>query len=387
MNADLERFPCPSVRDPSCPALRAAAVRAGWYSAAVACGVPMGCTRPSEERAHQDMQVGRAAVEALDVAVADGLAVIRALDAENISLWASAPRIELSVRFNTPPPETLWLDVDNCMPGAVLDAGDVPVFESRQEGKRCVFRVGPFASPEPVLLGLAPPGTDAASPFRFGVMSDIQEALDRVQDIYRVVNREPGLDFMLSAGDLTEHGTSAELEQFEAELEGLTIPYFTTLGNHELRESPCLFQDYFGRGSSSFEYRGARFTLIDSASATVDPIVMGWLDDWLVRGAERLHVVAMHVPPRDPIGLREVAFASRNEASRLLARLAGGAVDLTLYGHIHSYYRFENAGIPAYISGGGGSRQERFDDIGRHFLVVAADPLASTTSVRVVRVD
>jgi predicted phosphodiesterase len=357
------------------------------FVAAIACSVHAGCTRPAEERAHQDMQVGHATSEALDVDVSDGLAVVRALDAAHVSLWASAPRFELSLRFHGRPPEELWLEVDNCMAGAVLDSGSVPVSESGRDSKRCFFRVGPFAGSEPVRLGLSPPGADAAGPFRFGVMSDIQEALDRVQEIYRVVNAEPGLDFMLSAGDLTEHGSSAQLEQFEAELEGLDIPYYTTLGNHELRESPCLFQDYFGRGSSSFEYHGARLTLLDSASATIDPIVMGWLDDWLERGAARLHVVAMHVPPRDPIGLREVAFASRNEASQLLARLASGAVDLTLYGHIHSYYRFENAGIAAFISGGGGSHPERFDGIGRHFLVVDADPLAGTTSVRVVRVD
>lgn len=336
------------------------------------------------------MHVGHATSEALDVDVMDGLAAVRTLDADRIELWANAPRLELALRFRVPPPETLWLEVDNCVAGALLDGGGVPVAESGRAGKRCFFRLGPFepsAETAPVRIKLAPPDATSPGPFRFGVMSDIQEALDRVQDIYRVVNREPGLDFMLSAGDLTEHGTRAQLEQFQAELEALDIPYYTTLGNHELRESPCRFQDYFGRGSSSFEHRGARLTLLDSASATIDPIVMGWLDEWLERGADRLHVVAMHVPPRDPIGLRDVAFASRNEASQLLARLAGGAVDLTLYGHIHSYYRFVNAGIPAYISGGGGSHPERFDGIGRHFLVVDVDPLAATTSVRVVRVD
>lgn len=371
------------------PLSAAGALRAVGFGAAVACGM-CACTRPAEERAHQDMQVGHATTEAVAVDVAGGLAAVRALDATRLELWANAPRIELGLRFDAPPPESLWLEVDNCIAGAALDSGSVPVSESGREGKRCFFRLGPFApliEGEPVPLALAPPDTASESPFRFGVMSDIQEALDHVGEIYDVVNREPGLDFMLSAGDLTEHGTRAQLEQFQAELEALDIPYYTTLGNHELRETQCLFQEYFGRGSSSFEYRGARLTLLDSASATIDPIVMGWLDDWLARGADRLHVVAMHVPPRDPIGLREVAFASRNEASLLLTRLAGGAVDLTLYGHIHSYYRFENAGIPAYISGGGGSHPERFDGIGRHFLVVDADPVAGSASVRVVRVD
>ena len=63
----------------------------------------------------------------------------------------------------------------------------------------------------------------------------------------------------------------------------------------------------------------------------------------------------MHIPPVDPIGVRNGSFANRNEAAKLLTRLARGGVDLTLYGHIHSYYAFENAGIPAHISGGGGA--------------------------------
>ena len=393
MNVDRARvLHAPSRARPgrvACCARTRAAAGLTCLGAAAASGL-FGCMRPGEERARQDEQVGHATSAAFDVDVVDGLAVVRGLDAASLELWANAPRLELSLSFHAPPPETLWLEVDNCMPGAALEGAGLLVSESGREGKRCFFRVGPFdpaAEDEPVRLGLAPPETAITSPFRFGVMSDIQEALPRVHEIYQVVNLEPGLDFMLSAGDLTEHGTRAQLARFQAELEALDIPYYTTLGNHELRESPCRFQDYFGRGSSSFEYRGARLTLLDSASATIDPIVMAWLDDWLERGADRVHVVAMHVPPRDPIGLREVAFASRNEASQLLARLAGGGVDLTLYGHIHSYYRFENAGIRAYISGGGGSHPERFDGIGRHFLVVDVDPLAASTSVRVVRVD
>jgi hypothetical protein len=39
----------------------------------------------------------------------------------------------------------------------------------------------------------------------------------------------------------------------------------------------------------------------------------------------------------------------------VLAELAKEGVDIALYGQIHSYYAFANAGIPAYISGGGGS--------------------------------
>jgi hypothetical protein len=114
--------------------------------------------------------------------------------------------------------------------------------------------------------------------------------------------------------------------------------------------------------------------------------VYGWLDEWLELGRGGPHIVAMHVPPLDPVGVRNGAFAHRTEAAKLLGLLARADVDMTLYGHIHSYYRFENAGIEAHISGGGGAIPETFDGIGRHFLVVTVED-AGRLSTRIVRVD
>ena len=95
-----------------------------------------------------------------------------------------------------------------------------------------------------------------------------------------------------------------------------------------------------------------------------------------------MHVVVTHIPPLDPVGERNAAFGSRAEAAKLLQRLASGTVDLTLYGHVHSYYAFGNAGIPAYISGGGGAHPEKLDGIGRHYLAVdMSESGALTTSI------
>jgi 3',5'-cyclic-AMP phosphodiesterase len=345
------------------------------------------CLRPSEERALRDEQIGQEATDAVRVSVSGGHAAVRELGADRIELWASAPRFQLHLSWAVSPPPEILLEVRNCMPRAVLEttpAAAIGLSERDDEG-RCSFRFSPPASELDLLV--APPDSEAPSPFRFAVMSDVQEAIDRVQDIYTLMNEQPDVDFLLGAGDLTERGTAAQLERFERELHGLDIPYYTTLGNHELGEAPSLFQDYYGRGSQSFTYRGVRFTLLDSASATLDPIVYDWLDDWLELGREQGHVVAMHIPPLDPIGVRNGAFASRNEAAKLLGRLAEAGVDLTVYGHIHSYYHFENAGIPAYVSGGGGAIPERFDQIGRHFLVVDVDPAEQRFDVDVVRVD
>ncbi len=354
------------------------------------------CNRPAEERTRQDEAVGQGEIPELAIAVDGGHAAVRQLAPGYVSLWAAAPRLSGQLSLRGAAPEELWLEVANCMPDAALVLQPAaPIFTSERDTTGvCRFQVRSLAESVPERDGqrdlrftLAPPGTDQPGTFRFAVMSDVQEAIDDVQDIYQRLNQEPGVEFLLGAGDLTQQGTRDQLERFQLELTGSRIPYYTTLGNHELGQVPTLYHEYFGRGSQTFEYRGVRFSLLDSASATIDPTVFEWLDDWLTRGLDQLHVVAMHIPPLDPVGVRNGSFASRAEAAKLLGRLAQAKVDLTLYGHIHSYYRFDNAGIPAFISGGGGAIPERFDQIGRHFLVVEADAVAQRLAVRVVRVD
>jgi 3',5'-cyclic AMP phosphodiesterase CpdA len=238
-----------------------------------------------------------------------------------------------------------------------------------------------------VTLRVAPVDAETPGLVRFAVLADVQEAIGEVQDIYRRMAAEAGVRFVVFDGDLTQRGTSDQLQRFQRELRSLPVPMFATLGNHELGNGPPTFHALFGRGSFRYVFRGVQFTMLDSASATIAPLTYTRLEGWLAEGRDRVHVVGMHIPPIDPVGTRNGAFASRAEAARLLAMLAAGGVDLTLYGHIHSYYSFWNAGIPAYISGGGGAIPERFDGIGRHFLVVDADPAEKEVKVRVVRVD
>jgi Icc protein len=335
--------------------------------------VALSCARPAEERAERDRSVGQARVEKLAVHVKDGLAAVRALDASRVVLWGSAPSYELELTSDDA--ASVTIELHNCLSDAELvplEPLDLRLTEQPSTlptRRTFVVDLPPGAS----RLRVAAPDAGDTGPFRFALLSDVQEAIDRVSDIFERLNLEPDVRFLLGAGDLTEQGSVEELERYQRELGALDVPYFTTLGNHELGVSPSRYHDYFGRGNFQFGFRGVTFTLLDSASATLDPIVYDWLDCWL-RSADRIHVVSMHIPPLDPIGVRNGAFASRPEAAKLLAKLAEGGVDLTVYGHIHSYYSFENAGIPAYISGGGGAIPERFDNVGRHFLVFDIDP-------------
>jgi Icc-related predicted phosphoesterase len=345
------------------------------------------CLEPSEDRAERDLEIGKATIPALTVDVAEGHAAIRALEPGQLTLWGSVPRFDVDLNRSSAVSKFWTLEVWNALPdtqlssNTELEISELPTDVATR--KRWSLSV-----PEGrTRISVGPPMATQRAAFRFALMSDVQEAIDDVSDVYDRINAEPDVRFLLGAGDLTERGTRAELERFESELLRLKIPYFTTLGNHELGTTPSLYQEFFGRANYHFQFQGVSFTLLDSASATLDLQVYTWLDAWLAKAKNSVHVVAMHIPPLDPSGVRNGAFASRAEAAKLLGRLAEARVDLTLYGHVHSYYAFDNAGIPAFISGGGGAIPERFDRIGRHFLVIDTDPDRGVLGTRMVRVD
>ena len=352
-----------------------------------------GCTDVADARAQRDARIGQASAPGIALRVHGGLAHAYSLGQGGLVMWLQAPDVsfDLDVAAGGPPIEVIAGNaLDDAVMVAVAPATDVGIeaipFDIIPHEKR--WRVTPPAAGGTITLRIAPPDADTAGPWRFAVFADVQSAIDQVQDIYRRMAADPGLRFAIITGDLTEGGSEAELDRFQANMTGgAPFPIYATLGNHELGVRDDLFHDKFGRGTFSFVYRNTQFTLLDTASATVAPLAYEWLADWLVAGIDRVHFTFGHIPPLDPAGTRNGAFASRLEANKLLSLFASGKVDVTFYGHVHSFYAFTNAGIPAYISGGGGAIPQRLDGIGRHYLTVDVDSTRQVSEVAVVRVD
>jgi len=348
----------------------------------------------ADGRARRDAEMGTAEAAGISIHVDRGLARVASIAPSGVQLWLQAPIIDfqLTLPSAAPPVEII---ADNAAWNAVL-AATTPVTGLAIDPvatpavpipKQARWIVTPPAEGGTFAFRISPADADAGGPFRFAVYGDVQEAIDSVQDIYRRMAEDPTIRFALIVGDLTEQGSVTELERFKRELGGLPFPAYATLGNHELGNRDDLFHDHYGRGNLSFVFRNVQFTLLDTASATLSPMVYDWLSDWLIEGIDRPHFTFCHIPPLDPSGTRNGAFASRGEANKLLSLLASANVDATFYGHLHTFDAFSNAGIPAYISGGGGAIPERLDGIGRHFLAVDVDPDRQLSQVAVVRVD
>lgn len=339
------------------------------------------CASDSEDRALRDLEVGHAEVDGLRIDVDDGLAAVRRLAPGEVALWAGAPVFGFTIV--APEAQAFTIALDNVMADATLSVAGVELAPMVDEGVRKRFAVDLPAGTTRLSVTTADAGNRGA--WRFGLLSDVQTAIDEVGDVFAVLGGQD-IRFVLGAGDLSQEGTAEELVRFQHEMTALPVPYYSTLGNHDAPPATP-WHDLFGRGSFRFRFRGVQFTMLDSASATLDPLVRQWLDGWLAEAAGDVHVVAMHIPLLDPIGVRNGAFGSRHEAGAVLSRLAAGGVDLTLYGHIHSFYEFDNAGIPAFISGGGGALAEQLDGIGRHVMVIEIGADAGVVTTEIVRVD
>ncbi len=345
------------------------------------------CTRPAEDRAQAELAIGSADITDASVQVAGGLAVVRELGDHVLELWAQSPVLEIDLVLGDTAAGDWTITVRNTPVDAVLDTGGNRV--TRDPGQHPT--VGIFHVPLAAgthALRVAPPDADVVEPYKVAAMADIQTAMPEVDDVFERISAEPDLRFVVAMGDITDRAEIEEYELFDRQVQTLNIPFYTTLGNHELWNDFSRFHERFGRASFQFEFKGAVFTFADSGDAGIDPLVEDWLVSWLAAARDRTSIFLTHFPPIDPLGVRYGGFRSAQDGRRLLSRLAENDVDLTLYGHIHTYLDFDNAGIPAFISGGGGADPMRWDGIDRHFLVVGIDPASGTTpSVRVVRVD
>lgn len=346
----------------------------------------VGCPPPGEERALAELAIGRElTAEGVELSVRGGLARIERAERAELVLWAQAPAFEVELLVPQSAAGRVRLEVRNSPSGteATLDGGPAVAATTRAH-TTSAFELDLPAGAH--LLTVAPADASSDQPFRFLALADIQTALPTVHQVFAEMNRVPDARFAVFMGDLTERSELAEYELALRQLETLEVPFYATLGNHELWADAGRFHRRFGRASFQFVFRQVAFTFADSGDAGLDPLVESWIDEWLHAARERTHVFLSHFPPVDPEGLRDGSYRSRRDGQRLLAKLAREDVDLTLFGHIHTFHAYTNAGIPSYVSGGGGARQERWDGIERHFLVIDLGP-AGIDSVAVRRVD
>ena len=152
----------------------------------------------------------------------------------------------------------------------------------------------------------------AAETFRFALFTDLhiqiinpQPAID-LKNAVNDVNALQGIDFVIVSGDVTESGDLASLQKAKSILDGLRIPYYITVGNHELKWSESGATDFvkvFGADKFSFMHKGFKFVgfatgpVIKMGDGHIAPQDIDWVNAELTSCAKNTPIIAVtHYP-------------------------------------------------------------------------------------------
>ena len=187
------------------------------------------------------------------------------------------------------------------------------------------------------LATLARKTLPAGDTLRFVFTGDSQRFYSEAEDLVASVNQQPGISFLVVAGDISDFGLGREMRWVHDKLKKLTVPYLTVVGNHDhAGNGRQIYQEVFGPLDYVFTYAGTRFVMLNTNGREYrfDGSVpnIGWLQQQLADtvGVKR-QVVVNHVPPMDE------DFDRQLEQPYVQALKAAPRVALALNGHRHDF--------------------------------------------------
>jgi Icc protein len=187
------------------------------------------------------------------------------------------------------------------------------------------------------MAALAQQPLPAGDTLRFVFTGDSQRFYSEAEDLVASVNKQPGIAFLVVAGDISDFGLGREMRWVHDKLKNLSVPYLTVVGNHDhAANGRQVYQEVFGPLDYVFTYAGTRFIMLNTNGreyrfdGTVPNIT--WLQQQLADtvGVQR-QVVINHVPPMDQ------DFDPQLEQPYVQALKAAPHVALALNGHRHDF--------------------------------------------------
>jgi 3',5'-cyclic AMP phosphodiesterase CpdA len=178
----------------------------------------------------------------------------------------------------------------------------------------------------------------AGDTLRFVYTGDSQRFYDDAVDLVKSVNQQPGVQFMLIAGDISDFGLAREMWWVDDQLRKLNIPYLTVIGNHdEVGNGRKAYEKIFGPLNYSFVYGDTKFIMTDTNGREYNfngriPD-MPWVRQQLQDNTVRRHVIISHVPPQDEDfdpAVRDAYVNALREDPRLVFEMNGHRHDFSI---------------------------------------------------------
>jgi hypothetical protein len=195
------------------------------------------------------------------------------------------------------------------------------------------------------------------TPVHFAVLGDNRDSGAVFESILKDIARDEDVSFVVGLGDHVHDGDKEKYRYFLGQVrEDLTIPFLTTVGNHEKRNGGRdLYGEVFGPLHYSFQIGPNYFIVLDNSSG-LGEAQTEWLTGELLKAQDfDTRVVFMHEPFSDPAHGISGHCMSEDDSRKLLDVFQRYRVTHVFASHMHGYWAGERQGIPYTVTGGAGA--------------------------------
>lgn len=194
--------------------------------------------------------------------------------------------------------------------------------------------------------------------FKFAIVSDSHNDNDNLKKALQM-SKDKGAKFIIGLGDYTDIGTVSDLQQAKNVFQSAGLPFYLTVGDHDLWESRdkglsagSNFSKVFGSSYQSFTDSDWRFILVDNADNYdgVDSVEMDWLRDVVIQsdGKQKGIFIFLHEPLSHPssdkiMGSDKPQLAK--QAKELVELFKDNKISEVFAGNIHAFTRYQESGL------------------------------------------
>lgn len=181
------------------------------------------------------------------------------------------------------------------------------------------------------------------SVIRFVLIGDTHIDYENTERVVNTINSLPGIDFVIHAGDLTEHGILQEYKWKADYLKKLRMPFLVVMGNHDaVGKGDRMYENMFGHKEFDMIYGNTKFIFFNSNSREYgnNGAVpnLGWVGHEIVEGSGYRNVVLVsHVPFFD----NDFDQSMRDDYITMVNKThEGKKVLASLNGHVHDGFEY-----------------------------------------------
>ncbi len=162
------------------------------------------------------------------------------------------------------------------------------------------------------------------------------------------------IDLLVVAGDLTDHGLAEEYRLVRDDLYRLGIPWYATIGNHDMYQKNGWENWKNFIGPSCYTVRPSsllRIFFLDTSTGSLGARQFSWLEEQLTKCKEQYKIVVTHYPLYDDPFPSIYRLPDHEERYKLLSLFRRYNVDVFISGHLHTFQHRRLGELDHFIVG------------------------------------